>query len=207
MPVDEPAIAGAIRRHEERLARDPSSLAFAQLADLYRKAGRAEEAVTLCREGLARYPHYTTARLILAKAHLAADQLDQALGELEIILQSSPKDVQCHRLVAEVHRRSGRLDAAVRHLETVVDLDPGDRESRALLALLRAEGTGDGSGIARLLHGDTFVTVAFGTLCLEQGLADEAALVFTRILRRDPDDPEARARLELALRARSRRRG
>lgn len=207
MPVDEPAIAGAIRRHEERLARDPSSLAFAQLADLYRKAGRAEDAVTLCREGLARYPHYTTARLILAKAHLAADQLDQALGELEIILQNSPKDVQCHRLVAEVHRRSGRLDAAMRHLETVVDLDPGDRESRALLALLRAEGTSDGSGIARLLHGDTFVTVAFGTLCLEQGLADEAALVFTRILRRDPDDPEARARLELALRARSRRRG
>jgi len=207
MPVDDPAIAGAIRRHEERLARDPSSLAFAQLADLYRKAGRTQDAVSLCREGLTRYPHYTTARLILAKAHLAADQLGPALDELEIILQSSPNDVQCHRLAAEVHRRSGRLDAAVRHLETAVDLDPGDRESRALLALLRAEGAGEGSGIARLLRDDVFVTVAFGGLCLEQGLADEAALVFTRILRQDPDDPEARARLELALRARSRRRG
>jgi tetratricopeptide (TPR) repeat protein len=207
MPVDDPAIAGAIRRHEERLARDPSSLSFAQLADLYRKAGRAEEAVTLCREGLARYPHYTTARLILAKAHLAAGHLDQALGEIEIILQGSPKDVQCHRLAAEVHRRSGRLDAAVRHLETAVDLDPGDRESRALLALLRAEGATEGSGVSRLLRDDVFATAAFGALCLEQGLADEAAVVFTRILRKDPDDPAARARLELALRARSRRRG
>lgn len=207
MPVDDPAIAGAIRRHEERLARDPSSLAFAQLADLYRKVGRAEEAVALCREGLARYPHYTTARLILAKAHLAGGQLELALGEIEIILQSSPKDVQCHRLAAEVHRRSGRLDAAVRHLEMTVDLDPGDRESHALLALLRTEGAGEGPGVARLLRDDVFVTVAFGALCLEQGLADEAALVFTRILRQDPDDPQARARLELALRARSRRRG
>lgn len=207
MPVDDVAIAGAIRRHEERLARDPSSLAFAQLADLYRKAGRAQDAVALCRAGLARYPHYTTARLILAKAHLAAGELDQAIGELEIILQSSPKDVQCHRLAAEVHRRAGRLDAAVRHLEAAVGLDPGDRDSRTLLALLRAESPGEGSGVTRLLRDDTFATVAFGALCLEQGLADEAAVVFTRVLRRDPDDPEARARLELALRARSRRRG
>lgn len=52
MPVDDPAIAGAIRRHEERLAKDPTSLVFAQLADLYRKAGRTREAVTLRLEGL-----------------------------------------------------------------------------------------------------------------------------------------------------------
>jgi tetratricopeptide (TPR) repeat protein len=110
-------------------------------------------------------------------------------------------------LAAEVHRRAGRLDAAVRHLEAAVELDPGDRDSRTLLALLRAESPGEGSGVTRLLRDDTFATVAFGALCLEQGLADEAAVVFTRVLRRDPDDPEARARLELALRARSRRRG
>ena len=42
------ALAAAMRRHEERLARDPSSLAFAQLADLYRKAGRMPEAIALC---------------------------------------------------------------------------------------------------------------------------------------------------------------
>ena len=108
---------------------------------------------------------------------------------------------------AEVHRRAGRLDAAVRHLEAAVELDPGGRDSRALLALLRAESPGEGSGVMRLLRDDTFATVAFGSLCLEQGLADEAALVFTRVLRRHPDDPGARTRLELALRARSRRRG
>jgi len=48
MAMDEPALADAIRRQEERLQRDPGSLAFAQLADLYRKAGRTREAVTLC---------------------------------------------------------------------------------------------------------------------------------------------------------------
>jgi Flp pilus assembly protein TadD len=207
MPVDDPAIVNAIRRHEERLARDPGSLAFAQLADLYRKAGRTGEAVSVCREGLGRYPHYTTARLILAKALLAEGQLDAALAELATILEVSPKDVQCHRLAADIHRRAGRIDAAVTHLETAVRLDPGDRESRSLLGLLRSTAAAPTEGVARVLRDDTFVTVSFGTLCLEQGLVEEAAQVFTRILRKDPNNAEARDRLEQVLRARMRRKG
>src|SRR5262249_1982460 len=98
MTVDDPAIAGAIRRHEERLQRDPESLAFAQLADLYRKSGRARDAIALCRRGLERYPHYTTARLILAKTLLGEGDHDAALAELTAILQESPKEAQAHRL-------------------------------------------------------------------------------------------------------------
>jgi tetratricopeptide (TPR) repeat protein len=208
MPGEELAMAAAIRRQEERLAKDPTSLAFAQLADLYRKAGRPADAIAACRSGLLRYPHYTTARLILAKTLLAESDYAGALAEIEAILQVSPKDVQCHRLAAEAHRRMGRLDAAVKSLEAAVALDPGDRESRALLSLLRVDaGAGETAGVARLLSDDTFVTAAFGTVCLEQGLADEAAVVFTRMLRQDPGNRDARERLETALRARSRRKG
>jgi len=206
---DDRGLGEAIRRHEERLARDPESLAFAQLADLYRKAGRTGDAVGLCREGLRRWPHYTTARLILAKTLLAEGLHDAALDELTAILQTSPKDVQCHRLAAEVHRRAGRLDAAVTHLEKAVGLDPGDRESSVLLSLLRPDpgGAAEAGGLTRVLGDDTFATLSFAAVCLEQGLADEAALVLTRVVRQAPDNAEARARLEAALRARSRRRG
>ena len=208
MPADDVALAATIRRQEERLAKDPTSLAFAQLADLYRKAGRPGDAIATCRSGLLRYPHYTTARLILAKTLLAENDPAAALEEIEAILQVSPKDVQCHRLAAEAHRRMGRLDAAVQSLESAVSVDPGDRESRALLAVLRADaGVGEAAGVARLLADDTFVTPAFGALCLEQGLAEEAAMVFTRLLRQDPENTDTRERLELAIRARSRRKG
>ena len=172
MPVNDHAIVGAIRRQEERLARDPTSLAFAQLADLYRKAGRTREAVALCRDGLTRYPHYTTARLILAKALAADGQPSAALVELNAILEMSPKDVQCHRLASEVHRRLGHIDDAVTHLEAATELDPGDRESRALLSLMRvspAPPAAEASGLVRVLSDDTFATVTFGALCLEQG--------------------------------------
>jgi len=209
MAVDDAAIAGAIRRHEERLAKDPSSLAFAQLADLYRKAGRADDAIGVCREGLKRYPQYATARLILAKTLVAEERLDEARAEVDAILQASPNDVQCHRLAAEIDRRRGRVDAAAGHLERVSALDPGDKESRALLGLLRADtaSAAEGAGFIRLLRDDTFATVPFGMLCLEQGLTEEAVAVFMRILRKDPDNAEVRERLEGALRARFRRRG
>jgi tetratricopeptide (TPR) repeat protein len=209
MPGEDQAIVGAIRRQEERLARDPASLAFAQLADLYRKAGRTRDAVALCRNGLARYPHYTTARLILAKALVADGQLAPAQVELEAILEVSPKDAQSHRLAAEIQRRLGHIDEAVGHLEAAIALDPSDRESQALLSLLRAArpGADEATGLARVLSDDTFATVTFGALCLEQGCVEEAAQIFTRILRKNPDHREARERLEGALRARQRRKG
>jgi tetratricopeptide (TPR) repeat protein len=203
-PYDDPAI----RRYEERLARDPGSLAFATLADLYRKAGRISEAVALCREGLKRVPSYTTARLILAKSLLAAGDLPAALAELSAILEQSPKDAQCHRLLAEVHCRRGDIDAAVRHLDTAVRLDPGDRESKNALRLLQASPGASDSGVGRALRDDVFATATFGTVCLEQGLVEEAADIFARLLRRDPGNQRARDGLERALAAKSgRKRG
>jgi tetratricopeptide (TPR) repeat protein len=204
---DDAGSAAAIRRFEQRVARDPGSLAFAQLADLYRKTGRARDAVAACRKGLERYPHYVTARLILAKSLAADGAVDEALGELRTIFQANANDVQAHRLAAELERGRGHVDAAAEHLEAVTRLDPADRDSRALLGLLRVDpAAANAPGLARVLRDDTFVTPTFGALCLAEGAPDEAAIVFSRILRKNSADPAARAGLDLALRARSRRR-
>ena len=187
--------------------RDPTSLAFAPLADAYRKVGRTREAINLCREGLARFQHYTTARLILAKAHLDDGNPEAALAELGVILMTSPRDVQAHRMAAEIHRKAGRWEEARQHLERVVKLDAADREARLLLEGLAADGrTEAGSPLSRVLADDTFVTASMGTLCLQQGLIDDATLIFLRLSRKYPGDMQARARLDEALRAKTQRR-
>jgi len=204
---DDPATLSAIRRYEERLAKDPTSLAFAPLADAYRKTGRTRDAIRLCREGLERFPQYVTARLILAKALLDEGDGDGALTEVQAILADRPHEAQAHRLAGELHRRAGELGEAVRHLEQAVRLDPGDRESRALLDILGARGAvPEGSALKQLLADDTFATLSFGTLCLEQGLIDEAAQVFLRLLIRDLGHARAREGLEEALRLKTQRR-
>lgn len=203
--AQDPGTAGAIRRYEERLAKDPTSLAFAPLAEAYRKAGRTREAIALCQDGLRRYPHYTTARVILAKAYLAEGNQEGALAELAAVVARSPGDVASRRLLADLAVKRGDVEQAVAQLERVVELDPEDRDSRAALALLRGQ-PGEGSTIMRLLNDDTFVTATFGTLCLQQGLADEAATIFLRIVKRDPANGTARQRLEEALSAKRDRR-
>ncbi len=205
--AEDPLAASTIRRYEERLAKDPTSLAFAPLADAYRKAGRTREAIRLCREGLGRFPHYSTARLILAKALLDDGNPEAALAEVRATLEKSPRDAEAHRLASELYRRAGRLDEALGHLRQAVKLDPGDRESRALLEVLGGGGAPpEGSTLERLMADETFATVSFGSACLEQGLVDEAAQVFLRLLKKDPDNARVRERFEDALRAKTQRR-
>jgi eukaryotic-like serine/threonine-protein kinase len=208
-PGDDTALTTAIRRHEERVARDPAPAVFAQLADLYRRAGRQTDAIACCREGLSRYPRDIEARLVLARALADEGQLDGGLAQARAVLELSPRNAQGHRVASEIARRQGDISAAVRHLEEVVALDAGDRASRTLLGLLRADpgSRSETNGLARILSDDTFITVPFGALCLEQGLAEEAVQVFTRLLRRDSTHAEARVGLEQALRLRFRRKG
>ena len=208
--VDERGLVDAIRRHEERMARDPDSLAFAQLADLYRKAGRTGEAVATCREGLRRWPHYTTARLILAKTLLAEGQHEAALGEISAILQTSPKDVQCHRLAAEIHRRAGRSTPRWGTSEKAVGLDPGDRESTGapLAAPGRRGRRREGAGLAPGVDATTrSSTLTFGTLCLEQGWPTRPRWSLPVSSDGSRTTPRRATGWRAALRARSRRRG
>ena len=205
--VAETPAAGLIRRYEERLAKDPESLAWAPLADAYRKAGRVREAIGLCRQGLERFPHYHTARLVLAKAHLDQGDAEAALAELTAIVAAGAKDPEVHRLAGELHRRAGRLSEAKAHLAEAARLDPADRESRSALGVLQGGGrVPETSPLAGVLADDTFATEGFGTLCLDQGLTDEAAQIFLRLLERNPGDARARERLEAALRVKTQKR-
>ena len=77
--------ADDIRQLETRLARGPGPQAYAALGEAYRRAGRLDEALAVCRQGLERHPTYATARFILAKALLDRDEVVAALGELGIV--------------------------------------------------------------------------------------------------------------------------
>ncbi|MGH7318624.1 MAG: tetratricopeptide repeat protein [Candidatus Rokuibacteriota bacterium] len=205
-------VADEIRHYEARLRREPSSQAFAALAEAYRRAGRLAEAVALCREGLARYPAYSTARYILAKACRDGSDLATARTEIDRFLQDEPDHEPALRLAAECALCLADPRAAMARLRRLCVLDPDDRAAQGQLRALEvAAGSGrsvhETGGLWPLLTDDTFATVTFGDLCLSQGLLDEATAVFSRIVLQTPDHEIARARLrELgAPRAQTRR--
>ena len=77
-----------IEELRRRVQKDPASIAFAQLAEEYRRAGSYEDAIEACQSGLAIHPGYLSARVTLGRALLEMNDLDAALGELEYVLKN-----------------------------------------------------------------------------------------------------------------------
>lgn len=94
---------------ERRVASDPASIAFAQLAEEYRRADRFEDAVRVCRSGLARHPAYLSARVTLGRALIELEQYREARRELERVVREAPDNLSAIRALADLHQRGGEL--------------------------------------------------------------------------------------------------
>jgi predicted Zn-dependent protease len=117
---------GAARTHIEQLERrvkaDPSSIAFAALAEEYRRADRHQEAIDVCRAGLSRHPAYLSARVTLGRALIEVGQLEEAKGELEHVLQTAPENLAAIRGLAEIHHRRGEIPEAHEHYRSAMEI-------------------------------------------------------------------------------------
>ncbi len=102
-----------IEELRRRVQQDPASIAFAQLAEEYRRAGSYEEAIAVCRAGLAIHPGYLSARITLGRALLEMNDLDAAHAELHYVLKTAPENLAAIRGVAEIHHRRGQLTEAL----------------------------------------------------------------------------------------------
>ncbi len=123
--VADPTRIEELRR---RLQKDPSSIAFAQLAEEYRRAGRFQDAVDTCRAGLKQHSGYLSARVTLGRALLELGDMDGALTELTDVLRAAPQNLAAIRGLAEIHRRRGELREALEQYRTAFELaqnDPG----------------------------------------------------------------------------------
>src|SRR4051794_2269364 len=96
-----------------RVQRDPTSIAFAQLAEECRRAGHYQEAVDVCRAGLELHPGYLSARVTLGRALIELSDLDTALAELQHVIKSAPENLAAIRGIAEIHHRQGSLRDAL----------------------------------------------------------------------------------------------
>lgn len=101
-----------IEELRRRVQSDPTSIAFAALAEEYRRAGRYDEAIDVCRSGLTRHPAYISARVTLGRALLEIDKLDEAAAELEQVLKIAPENLTATRTLSEISERRGAAPAS-----------------------------------------------------------------------------------------------
>lgn len=120
-----------IQELRRRVALDPTSLAFADLAEAYRRAGDCGAAVSVCRAGLARHPTHLPARVTLGWSLLELGHPDQAQAELYYVLQTAPDSRAPLRALAESHQYHGDLHEAFHQLSGVASLIQ-DADARSL---------------------------------------------------------------------------
>ena len=116
-----------------RVELDPASIAFAQLAEEYRRVGQFRDAVTTCRAGLAIHPTYLSARVTLGRSLLALEQLDEADTELGAVLATAPDNLAAMRARAEVYRLQGRRAEAVACYSAALRLAPNDPDLERMM--------------------------------------------------------------------------
>ena len=126
MAADNPRILDLRRRVQA----DPASVAFAQLAEECRRAGDSDEAVGICRAGLAHHPGYLSARVTLGRALMAVGRLDEAVVELTTVVQAAPTNLSAIRGLAEIHQQRGNMAQALQ----LAQFDPDLEDSVARLS-------------------------------------------------------------------------
>jgi tetratricopeptide (TPR) repeat protein len=94
-----------IEELRRRVLRDPASIAFAQLAEEHRRARDYEEAIRVCRMGLAQHPGYLSARVTLGRALIETGQLEEAVHELEQVLRTAPDNLAAFHALEDIHHR------------------------------------------------------------------------------------------------------
>ena len=95
-----------------RVQADPASIAFAALAEEYRRVGRFEEAIETCTAGLKRHPSYLSAHVTLGRALIEVGRLDDADEELQLVLRAAPENLAAIRGLADIHSRRREIDHA-----------------------------------------------------------------------------------------------
>jgi len=108
-----------IEELKRRVQSDPASIAFAALAEEYRRAERYDEAIDTCKAGLVRHPSYLSAHVTLGRAYIEVGRLRDAREELEYVLKLAPENLAAIRGLAEIHHRMGD-DAGEAHPETSI---------------------------------------------------------------------------------------
>jgi tetratricopeptide (TPR) repeat protein len=127
-------VSDDIRTLTTRLAEEPSSLVFLELAEALRRRGQLEAAYKVARGGLARYPGLADAHDLLAR--ILGDQGDLA-GAFDAwveALRIDPMRTSALKGIAFLYFRAGNVAEAREQLQRAAEIDPDDSSIGQALA-------------------------------------------------------------------------
>ncbi|MEP6687111.1 MAG: tetratricopeptide repeat protein [Gemmatimonadales bacterium] len=127
-----------IRSLTARLAEEPGSLAFLELAEALRRRGQLEAAYKVARGGLGRYPGLADAHDLMARVLSDQSDLAGAFDAWSSALQLDPMRTSALKGIAFLYFRAGDQAAALDHLQRAMEVDPDDPTIRQAIGRMSA---------------------------------------------------------------------
>jgi tetratricopeptide (TPR) repeat protein len=125
-----------IEELRRRIQKDPASIAFAQLAEEYRRAGRFADAIETCRTGLTYHPGYLSAHVTLGRALVETGDLEAAAEALARVHTAAPDNLAAIKGLADIRHRRGELQEALALYWRALALAPHDPELEHLVGIV-----------------------------------------------------------------------
>jgi tetratricopeptide (TPR) repeat protein len=132
-------VSDDIRTLTTRLAEEPTSLAFLELAEALRRRGQLEAACKVARGGLGRYPGLADAHDLMGRILSDQGDLAGAFDAWADALRLDPMRTGALKGIAFLYFRAGDAVAAIDHLQRAAEADPDDESIAQALARVRRE--------------------------------------------------------------------
>ena len=119
-------MANPIAKLEKAFRREPDAPLFARLADLYLDKGRTERALSLCEEGCANFPDYSTGFVVLSKCYEKQGEIEKAREAMGHALRLDPENPGSYKRLSRLFQQLGVAPLALQSLQQATHLDPFD---------------------------------------------------------------------------------
>ncbi|HXY31711.1 MAG TPA: tetratricopeptide repeat protein [Gemmatimonadaceae bacterium] len=121
----------------QQYAQNPRRV-FARLANEYRKAGKLDDAILICRSNVPLQPTYISGYIVLGQALYDYGQFDEARETFEAALNLDPENLIALRHLGDIARSGGDLDSARSWYHRLLEVDPQNDEVALQLSQLEA---------------------------------------------------------------------
>ncbi len=123
---------------KQLLIDDPSSRAFAPLAEGYRKLGELEKALQIALNGVALHPKFNSGKVALAKVLIDLKKYDSAEQTLIEVTKNDFENLLAHRSLGEVYIHTNKLPQALDSFKAALLANPLDKMSAAMVTKLES---------------------------------------------------------------------
>lgn len=127
-----------LERYQKLWEMDKESRAFAPLAEAYRKEGKLEEALQVCRYGIHRHPQFSGGWVQLAKINIDMHYHSKAIEALTKAVELSPENILAHSLLADLYLHEKKPKEALKSFKMVLLLHPEDKKARKSIERLES---------------------------------------------------------------------